>query len=114
MSINSKLSIALILVAFCVGSTAFAQDAIPATGIPGHAGSGDAQMPLHYDAQGGRHVGMIVPQALGRVAPLSRAASIHGVHAFAQVVRSARLYDSESKDMLSPSSLDYAPDLNSR
>jgi hypothetical protein len=109
MSIKSTLPIALVLVACSLGSTAFAQGVagVPATGIRSDIGSGSARTPLYYDAQGGRHVGMINPQALGRVA------SNRGAHAFAQAVPFAGRYDSE-RDMRSPSSLDYTPDLNSR
>ena len=112
MSIKSKLSIALAFVAFSIGSAAFAGDLTggSVTGIRSDIGSGSARAPLYYDARGGRHLGMIDSRARGRVA------SSDGLRALAQSVRSHRsagLYDSETRDMLSPSSLDDAPDANS-
>jgi hypothetical protein len=56
MSIKSKLSIALALVALGFGSTAFAEEINVSGLVTSTTGTGYSRIPLGYDAQGKLHV----------------------------------------------------------
>lgn len=115
MSVKSKLSIALTLVALGIAPAAYAQSGIsqPATGT--HSTWGTGQGALYYDANGKLHYGVTDPSAAAAI-QVARRHRARGTDAFAQAPRASRpagIFNSESRSMLSPSSLNYEPDLSS-
>lgn len=115
MSVKSKLSIALTLVALGIGPAAYAQSDIgqQATGTRSTWGTG--QGALYYDANGGLHYGVTDPNAVAAT-QVARRHRARGTDAFAQAPRAPRrggIYNSVGRSMLPLSSLNYQPDLRS-
>lgn len=106
MSFNSTLSIAVALVALAIGTPSFAEE-IPAGGFaPGSLGTGYSRLMFDYDARGKLHVH---PGSLGP----RRYVGHRGLDAYAKDVAFPSFSTPRNKSMLSPSSTDYEPDLNS-
>ncbi|HXD46146.1 MAG TPA: hypothetical protein VN655_13530 [Pseudolabrys sp.] len=95
MSINTKLSVAVAIAMLALGSTAYASDASEIYG-----GGPSAAIPA---------AGSVYARSLSPRRHVSRRAE----DAYARAGGLASFSLSPSKSMLSPSSLDYEPDLNS-
>ena len=67
MSIKSKLSIVVTLVALGFGSTAFANEISVSGLVTATTGTGYSRLPLGYDAQGKLHVVNSASLGVGRV-----------------------------------------------
>jgi len=105
MSFNSTLSIAIALAAL-VGTPSFAQE-IPAGGFaPGSLGTGYSRLMFDYDARGKLHVD---PESFGPRRHVRR----RGLDAYAKDGVFPSFSTPRNRSMLSPSSTDYEPDLNS-